>query len=183
MPTLEISEEQASFLDALRDAIEDELVGPYGTVERDDALQYLIDNYGEPDELLGDEGSAAAAAEDDDPEADSEDSDGDDGSSDADESDTEEATDEPNADDETDADAADDDEADTSGSTPTPPTPGGGGGDGMLDEMMSLMETHDDKWEKADSEETRYEVELPDGDTETVQTQDDVRALLFKNYR
>jgi hypothetical protein len=49
--------------------------------------------------------------------------------------------------------------------------------------MMSLMETHDDKWEQADSEETRYEVELPDGDTETVQTQDDVRALLFKNYR
>ena len=54
MPTLEITEAQASFLDALRDAIEDELVGPYGTVRRQDAMQYLIDNYGEPDELLTD---------------------------------------------------------------------------------------------------------------------------------
>jgi len=48
---------------------------------------------------------------------------------------------------------------------------------------MALMEDHDDKWTEADSAETRYEVELPDGSTETVQTQDDVRALLFKNYR
>jgi len=170
MPTLEISDEQASFLDALRDAIEDELVGPYGTVERDDALQYLIDTYGEPDELVGDEGGAGAPAEGSDDEP-----------SDSDvESTAEEPADEEEADADDDGDV---DAADAGGGTPTPPTPGGGGGDGMLDEMMSLMETHDDKWERADSEETRYEVELPDGDTETVQTQDDVRALLFKNYR
>jgi hypothetical protein len=181
MTTLEITDEQASFLDALRDAIEEELVGPYGTVERNDALQYLIDNYGEPDELLGDADAAEAAAE---------------GSASADaeaEAETEgaasEEADDGDADADDEADADDDepddgkaDAADEGGGAPTP-TPGGGGGDGMLDEMMRLMETHDDKWEQANSEETRYEVELPDGDVETVQTQDDVRALLFKNYR
>lgn len=191
MTTLAITDEQASFLDALRDAIEEELVGPYGTVERNDALQYLIDNYGEPDELLGDADAAEAAAEGSasaDAEAEEETSEGaasegaDDGDADPDDeagADDEEPDDD---DEEPDADDGEADADDESGGAPTP-TPGGGGGDGMLDEMMSLMETHDDKWEQADSEETRYEVELPDGDVETVQTQDDVRALLFKNYR
>ncbi|AFZ71511.1 hypothetical protein [Natronobacterium gregoryi] len=55
--------------------------------------------------------------------------------------------------------------------------------DEMLDEMMSLLETHDDKWNESSSEDARYEVELPDGSTEEAQTKDDVRALLFKNYR
>ncbi len=47
--------------------------------------------------------------------------------------------------------------------------------------MMSLLDTHDDKWHEADGD-ARYEVELPDGDVETARTKDDVRALLFKNY-
>ncbi|ELZ00972.1 hypothetical protein [Natrialba asiatica] len=55
--------------------------------------------------------------------------------------------------------------------------------DEMLDEMMSLLETHDDKWEESSSSDYRYTVTLPDGSTEDVQTKDDVRALLFKNYR
>ncbi|NUC72376.1 hypothetical protein HTZ84_08645 [Haloterrigena sp. SYSU A558-1] len=55
--------------------------------------------------------------------------------------------------------------------------------DDMLDEMMSLLETHDDKWAESTAADYRYEVELPDGTTEQVQTKDDVRALLFKNYR
>lgn len=55
--------------------------------------------------------------------------------------------------------------------------------DEMLDEMMNLLRTHDDKWEEAPSGEARYAVTLPDGSVETVQTKDDVRALLFKNYR
>lgn len=179
MPTLDITDEQASFLDALRDAIEDELVGPYGTVRRGDALQYLIDNYGEPDELLA-EGSAADVAPVED------------GSPDetGDDADDEGAADDATEDSEADTDDADDGEGDDTGDdagsgsggagggVPTP-----GGGDGMLDEMMALMDEHDEKWTKADSEETRYEVDLPDGSTETVQTQDDVRAILFKNYR
>jgi len=53
----------------------------------------------------------------------------------------------------------------------------------MLDEMMSLLETHDDKWDESSSADYRYSVELPDGSSEQVQTKDDVRALLFKNYR
>jgi hypothetical protein len=69
------------------------------------------------------------------------------------------------------------------------PEPVGDGTDGtadddeMLDEMMNLLRTHDDKWEEASSGDARYAVTLPDGSVETVQTKDDVRALLFKNYR
>lgn len=55
--------------------------------------------------------------------------------------------------------------------------------DDMLNEMMSLLETHDDKWHESSSADYRYAVDLPDGSTEQVQTKDDVRALLFKNYR
>ena len=63
---------------------------------------------------------------------------------------------------------------------------GGDGGDSSdddsrLTEMMSLLETHEDKWRKSDGE-ARYEIDLPDGETATAQTKDDVRALIFKNY-
>jgi len=47
--------------------------------------------------------------------------------------------------------------------------------------MMQLLDTHEDKWREGDGE-ARYEVDLPDGSTESAQTKDDVRALLFKNY-
>ncbi len=177
MPELEITDEQAAFLDSLREAIEDELVGPYGTVHRRDALQYLIDNYGEPDELLSDGSPADVASPEADTVAEGRVGDGSDGDAegDADADDTDAGAD----------DATDDEEASESGGGGGGgiPTPGGGGGDGMLDEMMALLEEHDDKWTEADSEETKYEVDLPDGSTETVQTQDDVRAILFKNYR
>ncbi|TKX81077.1 hypothetical protein [Halorubrum sp. SD626R] len=56
-----------------------------------------------------------------------------------------------------------------------------GGGADQLDAVMSLLDTHDDKWGEADGD-ARYEVELPDGDVETARTKDDVRALLFRNY-
>ncbi|WP_281195486.1 hypothetical protein [Halorubrum sp. F4] len=55
------------------------------------------------------------------------------------------------------------------------------GGAGQLNAMMSLLDTHDDKWREGDGD-ARYEVELPDGDVETARTKDDVRALLFRNY-
>ncbi len=54
--------------------------------------------------------------------------------------------------------------------------------DDMLDRMMSLLETHEDKWGESPTADYRYRVDLPDGTTEDVQTKDDVRALLFKNY-
>ena len=50
-----------------------------------------------------------------------------------------------------------------------------------LNAMMSLLDTHEDKWREGDGE-ARYEVDLPGGETATAQTKDDVRALLFKNY-
>ncbi|WP_434522283.1 hypothetical protein [Halorubrum sp. AS12] len=55
------------------------------------------------------------------------------------------------------------------------------GGASQLDAMMSLLDTHGDKWREADGD-ARYEVDLPDGSVETARTKDDVRALLFKNY-
>lgn len=57
-----------------------------------------------------------------------------------------------------------------------------GGNDAMLNEMMSLLDTHSDKWGDSSGDE-RYVVDLPDGSTEQVRTKDDVKALLFKHYR
>ncbi|MFB6154540.1 MAG: hypothetical protein ABEJ22_01510, partial [Haloferacaceae archaeon] len=57
-----------------------------------------------------------------------------------------------------------------------------GGDEQMLNAMMSLLDEHDDKWGEGSGDD-RYEVELPDGETEAVRTKDDVRALLFKHYR
>lgn len=51
----------------------------------------------------------------------------------------------------------------------------------QLNAMMSLLDTHDDKWREGDGD-ARYKVTLPDGSVETARTKDDVRALLFKNY-
>jgi hypothetical protein len=77
-------------------------------------------------------------------------------------------------DDATGDDAADDDAADADAT-------GDDAGASQLNAMMSLLDTHADKWREADGD-ARYEVDLPDGDVETARTKDDVRALLFKNY-
>jgi len=82
-----------------------------------------------------------------------------------------------------DEDEADDEAADGDGSAAETDGDGSADDDDMLDEMMSLLETHDDKWDESSSADYRYSVELPDGSSEQVQTKDDVRALLFKNYR
>ena len=58
---------------------------------------------------------------------------------------------------------------------------GDAGGSDQLNAMMSLLDTHGDKWREADGD-ARYEVDLPDGSVETARTKDDVRALLFRNY-
>jgi hypothetical protein len=44
-----------------------------------------------------------------------------------------------------------------------------------------LLDDNADKWREGGSDEP-YEVDLPDGTTETVRTKDDVRGLLFKHY-
>lgn len=81
-----------------------------------------------------------------------------------------------------DAEAADgDDEVDDGRDEPETDDGSDDGGAGQLDAMMSLLDTHGDKWREADGD-ARYEVDLPDGTIETARTKDDVRALLFKNY-
>ncbi|WP_440769235.1 hypothetical protein [Natronorubrum sp. DTA28] len=205
MKTLEVTDEQYAVIQQLREEISEQVVGKYGFVRERDAVQYLIDNLdGETaleieldadlDSSATDDVAASVGAAIDGEstpedleevsyiEDDSVDED-DDSESDAD------------ADDADSEDGGVDDDVDSSGDTAeagesTADADGDdSGGDGsaddddMLDEMMSLLETHDDKWSESSSADYRYSVELPDGTTEDVQTKDDVRALLFKNYR
>jgi len=195
MPEIEITEDQYEYLEALREDIQQDVVGKYAHVRMVDAVQYLIDNHeGEINATVTapsagpevsaenapaadpiDESSAEEAEADD--VAESEDEEADDEAAEADDADS--ATDDEADEDEASADAEDE----SGGATSTPPmaAAGGGGDDGMLSAMMALMDTHDDKWEDAAGD-TGYEVELPDGSTESANTQDDVRALLFKHY-
>jgi hypothetical protein len=61
-----------------------------------------------------------------------------------------------------------------SGSEPSP--------ENTLQQAMSLLEAHDDRWREASGDEP-YEVDLPDGSTEAVRTKDDIKRLLFKHWR
>ncbi len=165
-----MTDEQYDRLDAIRESLADDV--PYGHVRARDAVQYLLDEHdGDPDvtaaETDGATGSDGGDADDGADDADGEDADDEDGEA-TDDDPADEGDDEPAADDDADDDGSDD--AD------------GSDGDDRLSAMMNLLDTHDDKWEQADSEETRYVVDLPDGGTEEVQTKDDVKAILFKNY-
>ncbi|MES3517015.1 MAG: helix-hairpin-helix domain-containing protein [Natronomonas sp.] len=51
-----------------------------------------------------------------------------------------------------------------------------------LQQAMSMLDTHDDRWREHSGDEP-YEVDLPDGSTESARTKDDVRRLLFKHWR
>ena len=79
--------------------------------------------------------------------------------------------------------AADDDEQAThdDGSAESDSDDGAADSGGQLNAMLSLLETHGDKWRSADGD-ARYEVDLPDGSVEAARTKDDVRAVLFKHY-
>ncbi|QCW03674.1 hypothetical protein [Natrinema pallidum] len=203
MKTLEVTDEQYAFIQHLREEISESVVGKYGFVREQDAVQFLIDNLDEEIEIDADEFESSAtddvsasvgAAIDGrndpndletvsydegdaaDPPADAGDADG---SSETTPTDDVDETGTESDDGEADPDADDGDEdasADTDGD-------GSADDDDMLDEMMSLLETHDDKWAESDAADFRYTVDLPDGSSEQVQTKDDVRALLFKNYR
>jgi hypothetical protein len=173
MPEMTISDAQAELLESLRAEIQAET--RYGYVRKRDALQYLIDNV-ETDEVDVDfeveppsetdestEEQAAGAVED--PVAEEATTDG--GAA---------------ADEGTGAETADGGTT-SAGSSPMPdPSDGGEDGDDRLNAMMNLLDTHEGKWREASKEDARYEVDMPDGTTEYVQTKDDVRAHLFKNY-
>lgn len=172
MKTLEVSDEQYAQLDAVREALAEDVT--YGHVRPRDAVQYLLDAH-DGDDLDVEISPAATDADAADPET----ADGaDDDSTDDDGADDTAATDDANGDAEP---SETDDDTEDPGGTPTP-TPTPGGGDDKMSAMMNLLDTHDEKWERADSQETRYVVDLPDGTTEEAQTKDDVKAILFKNY-
>ncbi|QSW98593.1 hypothetical protein [Haloterrigena alkaliphila] len=212
MQTLELTDEQYAVVQQLREEISEQVVGKYGYVRERDAIQFLIDNLdGNPeidvdidtelDSSATDDVAASVGAaiegesppadleevsyiedesvEDEEPEIDADadaavvDPDAETDGDDASDADDDAAG--PIEDAEADADEGEDDDGGESDGTADD--------DDMLDEMMSLLETHDDKWEESSSADYRYSVELPDGTTEEVQTKDDVRALLFKNYR
>jgi len=159
MPEIEITPEQQERLRALQEDIARDVVGKYGHVRPRDAVEYLLDRYEEDDERP--DGTAVAGDAEVEVEAD------DAASTDEDDAPAGDATarvvtEESNGDA---TDGASDD-----------------GDDAMLNEMMSLLDTHEDKWGESSGDE-RYEVELPDGETEQVRTKDDVKALLFKHYR
>jgi hypothetical protein len=164
MPEIEITPEQEERLRALQEDIARDVVGKYGHVRPRDAVEYLLDRYEDDEErdeaasVVESSSNAHAAEEptpiDDAPDADEEDA--------GDAEGTDAATARVVA--EEDGDATD------------------GDGDAMLNEMMSLLDTHSDKWGESSGDE-RYQVDLPDGSTEQVRTKDDVKALLFKHYR
>jgi hypothetical protein len=145
MPTIEITEEQAAYIEDLRAELEDHHVGAYGTVRTRDAVQFLIDHR-ESGATTADAGIEAGT--------------------DLAESSAESGNE---TDTEADESPAEDDE-------------GAGGGAGRLNAMMQLLETHDDRWEEVESDQGKYAVTLPGGETEHVRTKDDVRALLFQHY-
>lgn len=167
MPNIDVTNEQRAFLRALRDQLQEEV--QYGSVREEDALQYLIDHFEGGGELDVD---AEIEVDEDAIEEAKESATADGGSV------TESPTVDASPDDDADApDGSDDDGGDAGGSSAKD-----GDGDDRLNAMMNLLDTHDDKWGEADKQDARYEVDLPDGTTEYVQTKDDVRAHIFKNY-
>ncbi|WP_254523072.1 hypothetical protein [Natrinema caseinilyticum] len=203
MQTLEVTDEQYAFIHHLREEISESVVGKYGFVRERDAVQFLIDNLDEDTEIDAD-GDVDSSATDDVSASVVAAIDGEVDPTELEEVsyiETETIDADETSDDESDGAASDPDAAGDSESFDADDADGEAAGDGddtnataagdvgsaddddMLDEMMSLLETHDDKWEEATSPDYRYAVELPDGSTDQVQTRDDVRALLFKNYR
>jgi len=165
MPEIEITPEQEERLRALQEEIARDVVGKYGHVRPRDAVEYLLDRY-EHDEAA-DPGTATADAGDATTDADDAE----------DQTDGTEAATARVVDDRGDDGRDGDDQARASNGDQVT-----GGDDDMLNEMMSLLDTHDGKWDESDGDE-RYAVELPDGTSEQVRTKDDVKALLFKHYR
>lgn len=156
MKEIAVTDEQYEYIDGLREALAAEHVDRYGHVRTRDAVQFLLDTH----DAVG--GVGGVGGVDPRPEG---------ASGEAAGETRGEVDPEPDASDEVDGDEAESD--------------GGAGesGDDRLDAMLNLLETHTEKWGETPSERGRYEVQLPDGELEVVQTRDDVRAVLFKHYR
>ncbi|MEF8808781.1 helix-hairpin-helix domain-containing protein [Natronomonas sp.] len=231
MPELSVSEAQLQRLESVREDLEAAYVGPYGTISREEALEYLLDTYTPPEEHdaaaddaateTGDTGGETAEPENETTATDAEsDTDADPAGDLTDIAGVGEATAEALVDagfdsiaavqdaDPTDLTAADgiaekqaidikaevagfdgteheDGAADEGEATETDPGPGESENESpenTLQQAMSLLDQHDDKWRESSGDEP-YEVDLPDGGTEAVRTKDDIKRLLFKHWR
>lgn len=177
MPTIDVSDEQRAFLRALRDELQNEV--QYGSVREQDALQYLIDHFeggGDLDvdaDVEVEAGSVADASDE---------TSADGGAVTVDATDVDAGTADASADASASDGAGEGDDGDDSESSTGPTPAADGDDDDRLNAMMNLLDTHDGKWREASKEDARYEVDMPDGTTEYVQTKDDVRAHIFKNY-
>ena len=160
MPELSVTDDQLRRLEAVREELEAAYVGPYGTVRREDALEYLLDTYSPPEDGEDVEGATAPV----DASGGAADGSSDDEAADADGS--------PSTDADEGAGAVD---AGTNAA-------GDGSPENTLQQAMNLLEAHDDRWRESDGDEP-YEVDLPDGSTEGVRTKDDVKRLLFKHWK
>lgn len=180
MPDIRITEPQELRFDSLREELEEIHVDQYGTIRDQDVVAYLLDladAVEDPDRSAG-QGAAIAGEKSDGEEVDEREDDVDTGeeTDESDERAENEETDEEGDEGEDDADGGDDADGDEGEDDAD-----GGDDESRLNAMMSLLDTHADKWRESDGE-ARYEVDLPDGEAATAQTKDDVRALLFKNY-
>ena len=193
MPDIEVTEDQRERLRDVQEALADEVVGKYGIVRTRDAVEYLLDRYEaddgiEPNVVEEDAEPASAVETDDaaDGESDASDDESEDGSEEPGDGDgeREDGADEESEeeDDEDDADAGDEESEEEDDEDDADADPATNGGGDMLSAMQSLLDDHDDKWGEGSGDD-RYEVELPDGSTESARTKDDVRALLFEHYR
>ncbi|MFB6195046.1 MAG: hypothetical protein ABEI80_02665, partial [Haloplanus sp.] len=140
MPEIEITPEQEERLRALQEEIARDVVGKYGHVRPRDAVEYLLDRYEADDETPDVDAAATDGAAAADTETDGES-----------ETDDETATDgEASADTATDSDSEPDSTSNGETSDATARVVGDDGetgeDDAMLNEMMSLLDTHDDKW-------------------------------------
>lgn len=162
MKEIAVSDEQYEYVEALRERLQAEHAGRYGHVRPRDAVQYLIDTHAPVD---GESGPPRERPADDG-------ADGTDGPNDTEDGDEEEPA----------SDGGDADGSDASGTAADDGGTDAEDGDDRLSAMMNLLDTHKEKWGETPSENGRYEVQLPDGDLEVVQTKDEVRAVLFKNY-
>jgi predicted flap endonuclease-1-like 5' DNA nuclease len=208
MPDLSVSEAQLERLEEIREELEAVHVGEYGTVRPRDAFQYLLDTCPPPeaeattesdpasgvdlDALTAIDGVGEATAEslvdagfptvesvaDADPNAIAEI----DGIGDAQAVDIVASATEIDGQ-KTSDDWADDGSNQSSGeASPGAPNGGSDSPEDTLQEAMSLLDSHDDRWRESSGEEP-YEVDLPDGSTEAVRTKDDIKRLIFKHWR
>jgi hypothetical protein len=181
MKEIAVSDEQYEYIEGVADALRAKRVGRYGHVRPRDAIQYLIDTHAPVGETPEGAETTDGTGGDPSPEGNGE-------RPDESEANDEEICGAIKSDGDPCQRAADacpyhdEDAGSENAEGTTAGSEEASDDDDRLSAMMNLLETHAEKWGETPSENGRYEVELPDGDLEVVQTKDDVRAALFKNY-